>query len=49
MQTLKRVPKAAFIAGYGALLIALVVMVAALASYRQSADANAPAAPGSTP
>ncbi|AIJ33940.1 Uncharacterised protein [Corynebacterium imitans] len=45
MQTLKRVPKAAFIAGYGALLIALVVMVAALASYRQSADANAPAAP----
>lgn len=45
MHTLKRVPKAAFIAGYGALLIALVVMIAALSSYHRSAEAHAPAAP----
>ena len=37
MHTLKRLPKAVFITVYGAVLIALVVMIAALTSYQTNA------------
>lgn len=45
MYTLKRLPKPAFIAVYGAVVIALVVMIVALASYRSEQSSASPAAP----